>query len=1036
MVVATNSTGTDMTLFELLFDLFPAIGLRGKKKQGKHLSECRTESKEKRWATPDLKQPPWKLLQDVLRAQAESVPAKQLFLYPVGSNALSRPRQISYSELYAEAKQNSQRLARLPQFACRRPVLLHLEDQWDAILWFWTVLLAHGISVMSSPLSNVEEHRAKHLQGLSQLLGSPICITRATSLYLFENGHHTLQLYTVESLLEAGTETEVLDPPAAGQHCHTRRCCGDGDADAICNHADPEEAAVFMLTSGSTGNAKVVRLRHSQILAAVVGKMALRRLPADGAFLNWIALDHVASLIETHIPALCLGCDQVQVHPADVVASPQFFLDLLSRHRVARSFAPNFFLAKLVAANPQPTTSTPWDLSNLVALISGGEANDINTCTAAAALLGRHGAPPNVIQPGFGMTETCAGCIYSLNCPAYDLEQDRAIASLGRGMPGVEMRVVGASAPGEPGDLEVRGAVVFDGYYGNEAATAEAFPSGDGWFRTGDRAVIDAGGNLGLIGRAQDVININGVKIVTADMQAALETVLRATASVGRVVCFPSRAPDAATEQITVACVPREWPIPDEDAADVDRRVVQACAMVSTAGRPVVFTVSQSSLPFIPTSALGKISGAKMRTMFEAGTFDDDTARHRQTVEAFRHRSKQHAVADTIPATAEEDRLRTDFAETKGLNTNLVGLDTPLFELGYTSMDLIRLKHRIGCRLGRTVAIIVLMKNPTVRSLAAILENMNDKPGQASTSPVDDVGETDDVNEGLRSDAEYDPVVVLQSAGNKTPLWLVHPGVGEVLVFMGLAEHLKDADRPVCALRARGFEPGQHHFTSITEAVDTYVTAVRRRQPRGPYAIAGYSFGAMLAFEMAKKIQDAGETVSFLASFNLPPHIKYRMQQLTWNMCLLHLGQFIGLIDDMTINDTVEHNAVYREASRTVALSHVLALADAERLRELGLDERAILRWADVAHSLQSLAVDYEPAGVVATFDVFHAEPLRAVAPSRDEWVRGQLSQWQHFCRTPPRLHRVEGGHYTMIGPEHVAGFAAALRAALEARGV
>ena len=253
---------------------------------------------------------------------------------------------------------------------------------------------------------------------------------------------------------------------------------------------------------------------------------------------------------------------------------------------------------------------------------------------------------------------------------------------------------------------------------------------------------------------------------------------------------------------------------------------------------------------------------------------------------------------------------------------------------------------------------------------------------------------------------------------------------------MGLAQHMSEDDRPIYALRARGFEPGQRNFASITEAVDTYTAAIRQKQPKGPYAIAGYSYGAMLAFETAKKLVSGGETVSFLASFNLPPHIRHRMRQLTWNMCLLHLGQFLGLIDEVIVDGTAESDAAYCKAPRAVALDYVMSLADVERLRELGLDEAALLQWADVAYGLQSMAVDYEPTGIVDVLDIFHDEPLRVAASSRDEWVSQQLSRWQDFCRTEPRLHAVGGNHYTMLGPDYIALFVPKLRKALAVRKV
>ena len=67
---------------------------------------------------------------------------------------------------------------------------------------------------------------------------------------------------------------------------------------------------------------------------------------------------------------------------------------------------------------------------------------------------------------------------------------------------------------------------------------------------------------------------------------------------------------------------------------------------------------------------------------------------------------------------------------------------------------------------------------------------------------------------------------------------------------------------------------------------------------------------------------------------------------------------------------------------------------------------------------------------------VFHAEPLKVAAPSREVWVAEHLSRWKDFSRSEPRLHDVCGTHYTMIGPEYVARFSEKLQAALNSRGI
>lgn len=119
----------------------------------------------------------------------------------------------------------------------------------------------------------------------------------------------------------------------------------------------------------------------------------------------------------------------------------------------------------------------------------------------------------------WGMTETQAG---TYNRPSDTLDQ--CACSAGRATPGNEIRVVdeaGSPLPaGEEGELQIRGASVFPGYYNNAEANESSF-DGD-WFRTGDLATIDADGYLTITGRTKDVINRGGVKFNPADIEAVV----------------------------------------------------------------------------------------------------------------------------------------------------------------------------------------------------------------------------------------------------------------------------------------------------------------------------------------------------------------------------------------------------------------------------------------------------------------------------------------------------------------------------------
>ena len=895
-------------------------------------------------------------------------------------------RRLSYERLRDQAQSNAALLGQILNFKKSRLVLLHFGDHLENIIWFWSVVYADCTPVMSTPFTDNLEQRQKHIQHLHALLDDSPCITSSTSLGDFA-GQAIIRPVVVEDLLQ-GRSSER-------HHRH-------------CSRSVVTDPAILMLTSGSSGNSKAVCLNHAQILAAVKGKASVVRLDTRNAFLNWIGLDHVAGLIEIHLQAMYLGMDQVHVPAATVVADPSSFLNLVSRHRVSRSFAPNFYLAKLrqsIESN-DPRIEKGLDLSCLSYLASGGESNHTNVCSTVAGLLHlKYGAPENVIIPGFGMTETCAGAIFNTSFPFYDIGNGLEFASVGKCMPGIHMRVTQAGVamavlPDEPGDLEVRGSVLFSKYYNNASATRDAFTA-DGWFKTGDQAIIDSAGYLRLVGRSKEVMNVNGVKYLPHELEAAIEDASIAGATSSYTVCFSHLAKDSTTEQILVFYLPTYLP-GDSEARVQTLNAIVSIVMLQTRIRPYVLPLDRQALQ---KTTLGKISRAKIKTAFEQGDYAMHQRVDYESIKVYKERRRLNRAE---PLSGLERLLVRELCEVLDLNAEDIDTESPIFSMGVTSVDLIKVKRNIEKQLSpaRDVPMLALLTNPTIRALAKTME-ISDTP------------------------TEYNPVVRMQHQGVKTPLWLVHPGVGEVLVFINLAKHI--TDRPVYTLRARGFNAGETSFETIQEAVMTYHAAIKKTQPIGPYAIAGYSYGTMLAFETAKILESNGDEVRFLGSFNLPPHIKDRMNQLIWSECLLHLSYFLDIITETTAS---ELSAPLRPLSKQGALAKVVEIANPTRMAELSLTTDALYNWANLAFALQGMAKEYEPAGHVACMDVFYAIPLAAVAQSKKEWVEGPLSKWRDFVREEPRYHEVDGAHYTMISPEHVQRFAKKLKSVLQARGL
>ncbi|KAI3391011.1 hypothetical protein diail_8120 [Diaporthe ilicicola] len=419
------------------------------------------------------------------------------------------------------------------------------------------------------------------------------------------------------------------------------------------------DLAALMLTSGSSGAAKVVPLTHGQLLAAFNGKIRIANLQYRGRpFLSWIGMDHVANLVQCHLYAIMSCLSQIQVPAVHIVADPLKLLNLVSRHGVSRTFAPNFLLVKLLRqldSGKLAILDEDLDLSGLVLVDSGGESNVTNVCVRLQSWLSKYGAPDHVMKPGFGMTETCAGFTNNLECPEYDQEQGLDFVSLGRCMPGARMRVSRLNKsdsgsergklcePGERGSLEISGPVVFKGYYNNDAATSEAFTE-DSWFRTGDLAWLDQRGCLHLDGRTKEVMNINAVKYLPNELESLLERAKIAGATPTYFCCFSTRDASMDTEVVTVLFVPSYDQDNDEARFNTQSSIFRVTGM-HTGSRPRVLPLSIQDMP---KSTLGKLPRGKLQAALEAGVFAAQSQANDTAIKRYREKTRRQ------PETSEE----------------------------------------------------------------------------------------------------------------------------------------------------------------------------------------------------------------------------------------------------------------------------------------------------------------------------------------------------------------------------------------------
>jgi thioesterase domain-containing protein len=176
------------------------------------------------------------------------------------------------------------------------------------------------------------------------------------------------------------------------------------------------------------------------------------------------------------------------------------------------------------------------------------------------------------------------------------------------------------------------------------------------------------------------------------------------------------------------------------------------------------------------------------------------------------------------------------------LKVKPIGVTDSFFDLGGHSLLAAVLVARVRERLGRGLPLGVLFTAPTVERMAAVIEQ-NADPGSAS------------------------PLVALRSGGSRPPLFLF-PGVGgHVFTYQSLTE-LLGPDQPVYGLKAIGIDGTEKPLTRVEDMARRYRAEVLRVWPRGPFLLGGYSFGGLVAFELACRLRAEGHPVQMLALFD------------------------------------------------------------------------------------------------------------------------------------------------------------------------
>ena len=597
------------------------------------------------------------------------------------------------------------------------------------------------------------------------------------------------------------------------------------------------------------------------------------------------------------------------------------------------------------------------DLKPLRQLLAGGDVlSPAHVAKARRALSGCR------IVNGYGPTEnTTFTCCYTVT----DDSEFMKGVPIGRPIANTRVYILDDNLQPVPvgvaGELYAGGDGVACGYLNNPELTAERFipdpfssKSDDRVYRTGDRVRWRHDGNIEFLGRQDHQVKIRGFRVELG----AIEFSLCCIPDIREAVVIPLQGLNAEIRLVA-------YLVGAENAA-VAFDVI--CQQLRTRLPEYMIPSAFVLLDCLPLTPNGKLD------------------RHHLPA------PDQDCPKETDESGQAKNLLELELIRIWEmlLHRSGIGRNDNFFDLGGHSLQAVRLSDEIEKLLGSRHSIASLFQSPTIASFSRRLTDENWAPAWSSLVP-------------------------LQPLGSKPPIFFIHGMGGDVFVFLELARLLGD-DQPSYGIQALGIDGKSAQQDSITSMACHYAREITSFYPDGPYQLAGYSLGGIIAFETAQELRRIGREVELLALFDTEP---LRVSRCAFyglfvpERCLFHFMRWVKM-------------------PITKRLSYIQKRWSAFRLRLVWNDPAQVsadvYERVDVEHSstpgfLESsllVARSYHMRRYPGNLDIFTADD----ANTRWRWF------WRFIAVGGVSFHRIKGNHGQILD----AGFVPTLARSLTAR--
>jgi amino acid adenylation domain-containing protein len=379
---------------------------------------------------------------------------------------------------------------------------------------------------------------------------------------------------------------------------------------------------------------------------------------------------------------------------------------------------------------------------------------------------------------------------------------------------------------GITGEIYVSGDGIAKGYLGSPALTAskflpDPFTPGRMMYRTGDLGRFLPDGNVLFLGRSDDQVKIRGFRVETGEVTAVLLT----HPAVRQAVVTTCHGPgDVLSLAGYLVRTEEGSPVPAEELRQY----------ISGRLPPHMVPSRFTWIDAVPLTSRGKVDYRAL---------------------------PQPLPAESGPSgkmTGDDMTSGMAFVWKKVMDLPDLGLDDDFFRSGGHSLLAIRLIAEIEEAFGVRLPVSVIFTAPTIRQMTAVVRNM-------------------DGERGLHT------LITLNKGGDRPPLYCVHGVLGTLFEFSQFAQ-IAGNDQPVYGFLSPGLDGNEQPLERVEEMALRYIHILRRKQPRGPYHLLAYCAAGAIAYEMACRLEAAGEKAGVLGIIDYPAP-KQDPENLFWSLC-------------------------------------------------------------------------------------------------------------------------------------------------------